>query len=128
MDNVFQALADPTRRAMLRRLAQGPATVMELAEPHPMSLTAASRHIKVLEKARLLRREVEWRTHTCHLEAGPLALAAREIGFYEKFWTERLDTLEALLREEDAHGNAGPDDKSNPRGKAETHHDQSHKS
>jgi DNA-binding transcriptional ArsR family regulator len=114
MDDIFQALADPTRRAMLRRLAQGPATVTELAAPYPMSLTAASRHIKVLENARLLRREVEWRTHTCHLTAAPLAAAAREISHYEKFWTDRLDTLEAMLRDEDARKLAEPDDTTNP--------------
>ena len=91
---------------MLRRLAEGPATVSELAAPHPMSLTAASRHIKVLEKAQLLWREVDWRTHMCHLHAAPLAEAAREIGFYEKFWTERLDLLEGLLRAEDARNEA----------------------
>ncbi|MFN0263149.1 ArsR/SmtB family transcription factor [Tepidamorphus sp. 3E244] len=102
MNQIFHALSDGTRRAMLRELAEGERTVGELAAPHPMSLAAASRHIKVLEGAGLIRREVRWRTHVCHLEAKPLAAAHQEIGFYERFWTSRLDKLEQLLREDDA--------------------------
>ncbi len=102
MDNVFQALSDGTRRAMLRDLSRGPLTVTELAEPHPMSLAAASRHIKVLEAAGLVRREVKWRTHLCSLDVAPLARAHSELGFFEQFWTERLDVLDRLLRREDA--------------------------
>lgn len=101
MDEIFQALSDGTRRRMLRDLAGGARTVGELAAPHPMSLVAASRHIKVLEKAGLIRREIRWRTHVCHLEAAPLARAHDEIGFYERFWTGRLAVLDRLLREED---------------------------
>lgn len=101
MDEIFQALADPTRRRMLRDLASGERTVGELAAPHPMSLVAASKHVRVLERAGLLRREIRWRTHVCHLEAAPLARAHAEIGFYEAFWTGRLDALERLLRAED---------------------------
>ena len=99
MDQVFHALSDATRRRMLRDLAAGERTVGQLAEPHPISLVAASKHIKVLEKAGLIRREIRWRTHVCHLEAAPLARAFDEIGFYQRFWTERLDILERLLRE-----------------------------
>ncbi|WP_322096494.1 ArsR/SmtB family transcription factor [Pelagibius marinus] len=102
MDAIFHALSDETRRRMLRDLAAGERTVGELAEPHPMSLAAASKHIKVLEKAGLIRREIRWRTHVCHLEAAPLERAHDEIAFYEQFWTRKLDTLERLLREEDA--------------------------
>lgn len=102
MNEIFQALSDQTRRAMLRELARGERTVSELAEAYPMTLPAASKHIRVLEKAGLIRREIRWRTHVCHLEAAPLARAYKELQFYEQFWTSRLDILERLLREEDA--------------------------
>ena len=102
IDDVFHALSDGTRRSMLRRLAARDCTVGELAAPHPMSLAAASKHIKVLEKAGLIRREIEGRTHWCRLQAAPLAAAHSELGFYEQFWTGRLDTLDRLLREDDA--------------------------
>ena len=104
MNEIFHALADDTRRAMLRDLAQGERTVSELAEPHPMSLQAASKHIKVLEKAGLIQREIRWRTHWCRLDPAPLAKAHQELGFYERFWTTRLDALDRILREEDAQG------------------------
>ena len=87
---------------MLRDLSEGERTVSELAKPHPMTLAAASKHIKVLEQAGLLRREIRWRTHVCRLAAAPLKQAIDELAFYERFWTERLDTLERLLREDDA--------------------------
>ena len=67
---IFHALGDPTRRRMLRALADGERTVGELAEPFPMSLAAASKHIKVLESAGLIRREIRWRTHVCRLDPG----------------------------------------------------------
>ena len=102
LDTLFQALGDPTRRAMLRRLAEGEQTVTELAAPFQMSLAAASRHIKVLETAGLIRREVRWRTHLCRLNAEPLAAAQDWLAFYQRFWTGRLDRLESLLRAEDA--------------------------
>jgi DNA-binding transcriptional ArsR family regulator len=87
---------------MLRDLARGERTVTQLAEPFAISLAAASKHIKALENAGLIRREVRGRTHHCRLEPGPLASAHQWLGFYEHFWTESLDTLERLLREEDA--------------------------
>jgi DNA-binding transcriptional ArsR family regulator len=102
LDAIFHALGDPTRRRMLNALADGERTVGELAEPFTMSLAAASRHIKVLESAGLVRREIRWRTHICRLDAGPLMAAHDWLGFYERFWTDRLDALERLLREEDA--------------------------
>src|SRR5687768_11563449 len=102
MDSVFHALGDATRRHMLRDLAGGERTVSQLAEPFAMSLAAASKHIKALETAGLIRREVRGRTHVCRLEPGPLASAHQWLGFYERFWTNRLDILERLLREEDA--------------------------
>jgi len=101
LDSVFHALGDATRRKMLRDLARGERTVGELAEPFDMSLAAASKHVKALENAGLLRREVRGRTHLCRLEPGPLASAHRWLSFYERFWTNRLDELERLLREED---------------------------
>jgi DNA-binding transcriptional ArsR family regulator len=101
MNSVFHALGDATRRQMLRDLATGERTVSELAQPFAMSLAAASKHIKVLEGAGLIRREVRGRTHVCRLEPGPLASAHEWLGFYERFWTSRLDMLEQLLRDED---------------------------
>lgn len=99
LDSVFHALADPTRRAMLRRLADGERSVGELAEPFDMSFAAAAKHVKVLEEAGLLSRTIEGRTHRCRIEAGPLAEADRWIAYYQRFWTTRLDDLEtALLR------------------------------
>lgn len=102
MDAVFHALGDATRRHMLRDLADGEKTVSQLAEPFAMSLAAASKHIKALENAGLIRREVRGRTHLCRLAPGPLASAHQWLSFYERFWTGRLDVLERLLREEDA--------------------------
>jgi len=101
MNSVFHALGDATRRQMLRDLAAGERTVSELAQPFAMSLAAASKHIKVLEGAGLIRREVKGRTHVCRLEPGPLASAHEWLGFYERFWNSRLDLLEQLLRDED---------------------------
>ena len=108
MIEIVHALSDETRRAMLRDLSFGERTVGELAEPHPMTLAAASKHIKVLERAGLIRREIRWRTHVCHLEAAPLKRAMDELAYYERFWTSRLDTLDRLLREEDARNQTDP--------------------
>jgi len=102
LDTVFHALGDATRRRMLRELAGGERTVGQLAEPFSISLQAASKHIKALEKAGLVRREVRGRTHLCRLDPGPLASAHRWLNFYERFWTDRLDALERLLRQEGA--------------------------
>lgn len=100
LDAVFHALGDVTRRRMLRELAAGERTVGQLAEPFAMSLAAASKHVKALEAAGLIRREVRGRAHHLRLEPGPLAAASGWLGFYERFWTDRLDTLERLLRED----------------------------
>ena len=102
LDSVFHALGDATRRRMLRTLAGGERTVGELAAPLAMSLAAASKHIKALEQAGLIRREVRGRAHWCRLEPGPLASAHEWLGFYEQFWNDRLDILERLLLEERA--------------------------
>lgn len=109
LDTVFHALGDGTRRSMLRSLAGGSRTVSQLAEPFAISLAAASKHIKALEAAGLIRREVRGRTHFCSLDPGPLATAHEWLGFYERFWNERLDTLERLLRDEDARTARKPD-------------------
>ena len=102
LDDVFHALADPTRRAMLRSLSAGERNIRELAEPFSMTFVAASKHVRVLESAGLLRRRVEGRSHYCRINPKPLASAHAWLGFYERFWTDRLDTLEALLKAEDA--------------------------
>lgn len=102
LDTVFHALGDATRRRMLAELAHGERSVGELAEPHAMSLAAASKHIKVLEHAGLIAREVRGRTHVCRLAPEPLASAHEWLDFYARFWTDHLDALDRLLRAEDA--------------------------
>lgn len=102
LDAVFHALADRTRRDMLRRLAAGQQTIGQLAAPFAMSLAAASKHVKVLELAGLVRREVKGRTHVCRIEPAPLVAATEWLRFYETFWSERLDALATLLADEDA--------------------------
>jgi DNA-binding transcriptional ArsR family regulator len=91
------ALADPTRRSILARLALGDATVNDLAAPYEMSLAAVSKHLKVLESAGLVSkgREAQWRP--CHLEAKPLRAVAEWVGGYERFWSRNLDSLGAYL-------------------------------
>ena len=101
LDQVLRALADPTRRDMLRRLAVQERSVGELAEPLDMSLAAASKHIQVLERAGLVEREIQGRTHLCRLSPQPLAHVAEWLRFYEKFWNKRLDALASLLEAED---------------------------
>jgi DNA-binding transcriptional ArsR family regulator len=98
---VFHALSDDTRRSMLLELASGERTVGQLAQPFAISLAAASKHIKVLESAGLIQREVRGRAHFCRLDPGPLESAHEWLTFYERFWTTRLDILDRLLREED---------------------------
>lgn len=98
LNAVFHALGDPTRRRMLRELALEARTVGQLAEPFSMSLAAASKHIKALERAGLIRREVRGRTHLCRLEPGPLVEAHQWLDFYTRFWSDRLDALERLLQ------------------------------
>lgn len=102
LDALFGALSDPTRRAMLQELSAQPRTVGELAAPFEISLAGASKHIQVLERAGLIRREVQGRVHTCTLEAQPLHEGAEWLRHYERFWTHKLDVLEAILKAEDA--------------------------
>jgi DNA-binding transcriptional ArsR family regulator len=101
MDSVFHALAHGARRDMLGRLADRELTVGELAEPLTMSLAAASKHIKVLERAGLVQRTVDGRRHVCRLEPEPLASASAWLRLYERYWTERLDALEELFTDPD---------------------------
>jgi DNA-binding transcriptional ArsR family regulator len=108
LSTTFQALADPTRRAILARLAQGEASVSDLAEPFEISLPAISRHLKVLEQAGLVSRtrEAQWRP--CQLKAGPLKEAAGWIDHYRRFWDasfERLDDYLAELQAKEAQDN-----------------------
>jgi DNA-binding transcriptional ArsR family regulator len=99
LSTTFAALADPTRRAILARLAAGEATVTELAEPFAMSLPAVSKHLKVLERAGLIARgrEAQWRP--CRLEAEPLKDASDWLEHYRRFWEQSLDRLDDYLRE-----------------------------
>ena len=101
LDAVFHALSDSTRRAMLRSLSVGERSVGELAAPFAMTFAGAAKHVKVLETAGLVRREIRGRTHLCRLDPIRLAEAEAWLRYYERFWTTRLDTLETLLRAED---------------------------
>ena len=93
LDLIFRALGDQTRRALLARLADKPAMVTELAEPFAMSLPAVSRHIRVLEKAGLVARQVDGRVHHCSLSAEPLKDVEKWLRQYRRFWEETLDSL-----------------------------------
>ena len=99
LDATFQALADPTRRAILARLAQGEASVMELAEPFAMSQPAISKHLKVLEHAGLISRSRDAQRRPCKLEAAPLAEATGWLIEYRKFWEKQFGQLDDLLDE-----------------------------
>ncbi|HYN27207.1 MAG TPA: metalloregulator ArsR/SmtB family transcription factor [Burkholderiales bacterium] len=101
LDHTLTALADPTRRAILQRLAQGEARVTDLADPFAMSLNGVSKHIRMLERADLVRRRRAGRDHVLSLNPQPLDEAAAWITAQRALWTARLDTLEALLRAED---------------------------
>ena len=107
LSTTFAALADPTRRAILERLARDPASVGELAAPFEISLPAVSRHLKVLEGARLIRREKAAQWRLCRLQATPLREVTVWLVQYRRFWEERLDSLAAYLedlqRDEEAH-------------------------
>ena len=98
LDAVFHALADSTRRRMLRSLRGQPRSVGELAAPFRISLAAASKHIKVLERAGLVTRQIQGRTHLCHLQPQALAEGDAWLRQYEQFWTARLDALDAALQ------------------------------
>jgi DNA-binding transcriptional ArsR family regulator len=105
LSSTLAALADPTRRGILARLATGDATVSELAEPYDMSLAAVSKHLKVLENAGLISRSRESQWRPCHLEAKPLKGATIWLEDYRKFWDRNFDSLAAYLKTMD--GNHG---------------------
>jgi DNA-binding transcriptional ArsR family regulator len=108
LSTTFAALADPTRRAILARLALGETSVSELAQPFEMSLPAVSKHLKVLERAGLIARgrEAQWRP--CRLEAAPLRDIAGWVEYYRRFWEESLDRLDAYLHELQKQQHASP--------------------
>ena len=97
LNRVFHALADPTRRAILDRLATGEATVGHLSRPLPLSFAAVSKHLGVLERAGLVTREARGRERLCRINAGALEDARSWLEFHERFWTARLDALDALV-------------------------------
>ncbi|MFD1738890.1 ArsR/SmtB family transcription factor [Bacillus salitolerans] len=97
LDEIFHALADSTRREIVQMIALKERTVSELAEPFDMSLAAISKHIKVLERAKLVNRYINGRTHICRLNAESLSLATQWLHFYEKYWSNRFDLLENEL-------------------------------
>ena len=118
MDRTFGALADPTRRAILTRLAAGEANVGELAEPFEMSLPAVSKHLDVLEKAGLLERHKAGRIRRCRLNPAPMVEAAEWISEHRRFWENQLDRLAHYLEDQqkkkdnrDDTGNSGHGDK-----------------
>jgi DNA-binding transcriptional ArsR family regulator len=112
LTTTFAALADPTRRAILARVAGGEISVSELAQPFDMSLPAISKHLKVLERAGLIARGRDAQRRPCRLKAEPLKEAARWIDEYREHWDQRLDRLEEYLHE--VHGKGAP--KKRPRG------------
>src|ERR687891_926941 len=109
LDRTFAALADPTRRAILARLATGEASVTELAEPFAMSLPAISKHLKVLERAGLVARGRERQWRPARLEAGPLKEVADWTDGYRRFWEESYDRLEEYLEELQGRGKGRSD-------------------
>ena len=99
LDATFAALADPTRRALLSRLASGDATVNELAEPFELTVQAVSKHLKVLERSGLISRGRQAQYRPCHLEAAELAAASEWIERHRRIWSERFDKLDQHLRD-----------------------------
>ena len=97
LNRVFHALADPTRRAILDRLAAGEATVGRLSRPLPLSFAAVSKHLGVLERAGLVTREARGRERVCRINPGALEDARAWLEFHERFWIERLDALDVLV-------------------------------
>jgi len=100
LDLAFAALADPTRRRIVARLTRGHVRVTDLAQPFAMSLNAVSKHVKVLERAGLVRRARQGREHVLSLDAAPLREVARYCSRFERYWNERLDRLEDFFAKE----------------------------
>jgi DNA-binding transcriptional ArsR family regulator len=108
LDSTFSALADPTRRGILARLALGETSVGELAQPFKVSLPAISRHLRVLEAASLIVRERRGKHRICRLDARALASASQWLDFYRKFWNESFDRLDKHLKRTQGVPNANP--------------------
>ena len=104
LDVVFGAVADATRRSILDRLRDGALTVTELANPYAMSLNAVSKHIKTLERAGLIRREIRGREHSCGLDAARFEEAMNWMSYYSRFWSDRMDALEKHLTDKRKRG------------------------
>jgi DNA-binding transcriptional ArsR family regulator len=100
LSQIFSALSDPTRRAMLKRLANEEMSVTDLSSPFNMTKSAITKHLKVLENSNLLSRTIDGRIHRCRLEPKPLAAISEWVSFYEKFWNNKFDALDAYLAEE----------------------------
>ncbi len=115
LDHTLIALADPTRRAILLRLSRGEARVTELAQPFDISLNSVSKHIRILERAELVRRRVSGREHFLTFNPSPLESATEWMERHRAFWTERLDALEAALSAEDAVAAAKDKSKAQPK-------------
>jgi DNA-binding transcriptional ArsR family regulator len=113
LTTVFSALADPTRRAILERLARGEASGTELARPFSISVPAISKHLRVLEQAELILHRKDGRTHRFRLAARPMQEAAAWLEHYRQFWEEQFDSLDAYLRST-AEKEQDPDDSSSP--------------
>jgi DNA-binding transcriptional ArsR family regulator len=97
LDSVFSALSDATRRSILRALTEHPATINEIAQPFPVSLNAISKHVMVLERAGLVRREIKGREHYCYIMPGRLREANDWLEQYRDFWDQRMNALEAYV-------------------------------
>lgn len=108
LNALFQAMADPTRRAVVERLAQGPATVTTLAAPHDLALPTFLRHLKVLEDSGLIRSSKKGRVRTCHIEAAPLATAESWLHEQRQIWERRLDQLGAVVEHMEGRQNDDP--------------------
>lgn len=118
LSTTFQALADPTRRAILARLASGETSVSDLAQPFAISLPAVSRHLKVLEHAGLVKRSREAQWRPCRLDAGPLKEASTWIEHYRRFWDDSFDRMGAYIAELQAQEGQTPEGQT-PKGKTE---------
>lgn len=97
LSQIFSALSDPTRRAMLRRLGSEEMSVADLSQPFDITKSAITKHVKVLENAGLLNRTIDGRVHYCRLEAKPLQQATEWMKFYQTFWNKKFDALDAFL-------------------------------
>ena len=115
LDRTLVALSDPTRRSILDRLMKGPARVTEIAQPFDMSLNAVSKHVRRLERAGLVRREIRGREHLLSFEGGPLSEADQYLDQLRRFWEERLDVLDELLRERRARRESSQKKRSDPK-------------